>query len=355
MKSVVAAAEPSAVAESVMMMSGASQEPHFYSRYEHGCRPIWVTESKGVKIYKVAFEEKVIEYPSTRQLLMALDPRGKDNHLTFDRYFRTGRYQPEEKGGLLDLLAPVENPIILPTDLTLDQKISPTRVKKSSKEISVAPSAPPVAPSQIIAAPATDLGIDLAKRGHEVAKLMYAGFARRILRAGYDPEDVLQEVYRGILARNIGKCPFDVRKSSFGHYVHMVIGCVLSNFHRREQRRMDREKVGVMSYTDDGWRNVDVAEANIGESKTAAPQFEVEMDHAQDSLLDFLEPENPKAREFILARQVLPLVRLGMSRKEIAAEIGVSRSTVSKVLAFIKSGAREWGLVEGILREGASA
>ena len=118
---------------------------------------------------------------------------------------------------------------------------------------------------------------------------------------------------------------------------------------------MDREKVGVMSYTDDGWRNVDVAEANIGIGKMAAPQFEVEMNQAQDSLLDFLEPENPKAREFILARQVLPLVRLGMSRKEIAAEIGVSRSTVSKVLSFIKTGAREWGVVEGILRDGTQA
>jgi len=351
----VAAAEPSvAVAESVMMMSGMGHEPNFYSRYEHGCRPVWIAESKGTKTYKVKFEEQVVEYPSTRQLLMALDPRGKDNHLTFDRYFRTGRFQPKEKYGLLDLLAPVENPIILPTDLTLDQKISRPRVKKSSKEISVAPAvAPAVAPSQIIDVSTAELGIDLAKRGHEVAKLMYAGFARRILRAGYDPEDVLQDVYRGILARNIGICPFDVRKSSFGHYVHMVIGCVLSNFHRREQRRMDREKVGVMSYTDDGWRNVDVAEANIGDTKMAAPRFAAEMDHAQNSLLDFLEPENPKAREFILARQVLPLVQLGMSRKEIAAEIGVSRSTVSKVLAFIKTGAREWGLVEGIFR-GAS-
>lgn len=80
------------------------------------------------------------------------------------------------------------------------------------------------------------LGIDLAARGHEVRKLMWAGYRDKILRAGYDPEDVLQEVYRGLIARNNGKCPWDVRKSSFGHYVHMVIGCVLINYHRKQQQ-----------------------------------------------------------------------------------------------------------------------
>jgi len=94
----------------------------------------------------------------------------------------------------------------------------------------VAPARPPVA-----------VGIDLAVRGIEVRKLLYAGFGLRMARAGYDPEEVLQEVYRGILVRNRGKCPFDVRKSSFGHYVHMVIECILSNYHRRESRRRDAE------------------------------------------------------------------------------------------------------------------
>ena len=89
------------------------------------------------------------------------------------------------------------------------------------------------------------LGIDLHKRGHEVRKLMYAGFGLRIARSGYDPEEVLQEVYRGILVRNQGKCPFDARKSSFGHYVHMVIECVLNNYHRKEQRKRTHELVGL--------------------------------------------------------------------------------------------------------------
>lgn len=87
------------------------------------------------------------------------------------------------------------------------------------------------------------LGIDLGPtgRGHEVRKLLYAGFGLRMARSGYDPEDVLQEVYRALVVRNRGKCPFDARKSSFGHYVHMVISCVLSNYHRRENRHRTAE------------------------------------------------------------------------------------------------------------------
>lgn len=89
------------------------------------------------------------------------------------------------------------------------------------------------------------LGIDLVARGHEVRKLMWAGFGHKILRAGYDPEDVLQEVFRGIIARNNGICPWDARKSSFGHYVHMVIGCVLTNYHRKQQQVRGTEVLGV--------------------------------------------------------------------------------------------------------------
>lgn len=94
----------------------------------------------------------------------------------------------------------------------------------------------------------TALGIDLAVRGHEVRKLFYAGgFTGVLTREGIDPEEFLQEVYRGLLARNRGACPWDHRKSSFGHYVHIVIRCVLSNYLRRERLRDSREGV-----TDDG-------------------------------------------------------------------------------------------------------
>jgi hypothetical protein len=94
----------------------------------------------------------------------------------------------------------------------------------------------------------TALGIDLEQRGHEVRKLFYAGgFTGTLVREGIDPDEFLQEIYRGILARNKGTCPWDHKKSSFGHYVHIIIRCVLSNYLRRERLRGTRETV-----TDDG-------------------------------------------------------------------------------------------------------
>lgn len=97
----------------------------------------------------------------------------------------------------------------------------------------------------------SDLGMDLSIRGHEVEKLFYAekrrSYTAVLLREGHDPADFLQEVYRGLLARNRGTCPWDASKSSFGHYVHIVIGCVLANYLRRERLRDSREGV-----TEDG-------------------------------------------------------------------------------------------------------
>lgn len=100
-----------------------------------------------------------------------------------------------------------------------------------------------LAPAMSVSEPSVSvaIGIDLEKRGHEVRKLLYAGFGARIARHGYDPEEVLHDVYRGLLVRNKGKCPFDVRKSSFGHYVHMVIECILNNYHRKHSRHREKE------------------------------------------------------------------------------------------------------------------
>lgn len=85
------------------------------------------------------------------------------------------------------------------------------------------------------------VGMDLAIRGIEVRKLFYAAFARGLVKDGYDPEECLQEVYKGLLTRNNGTCPFDSRKSSFGHYVHIVTRCVLANYIRKEKRRLQFE------------------------------------------------------------------------------------------------------------------
>ena len=59
-----------------------------------------------------------------------------------------------------------------------------------------------------------------------------------------DPEDVLQEVYKGILIRNRGKCPFDAQKSAFSTYVVMVSKCVTINYINKAKKKAQREVFG---------------------------------------------------------------------------------------------------------------
>jgi len=186
------------------------------------------------------------------------------------------------------------------------------------------------------------LGIDLENRSHEVAKLMYAGFGGRIFKGGYDPEEVLQEIYKGLLARNIGKCPWDIRKSSFGHYVHMVIGCVLSNYHRREQRRRGREQTGLYTIGEDGWHIDDVAANCSIKAKESQYQAEAEVLECIESLEEWILRSEGEGHESKLARKILPWVREGRSRTEIAQYAGVSRSSIAKAITLLRRAANAW-------------
>jgi hypothetical protein len=160
------------------------------------------------------------------------------------------------------------------------------------------------------------LGIDLALRGNEVKKLFYAGgFTGTLVREGIDPDEFLQEVYRGILARNRGTCPWDVKKSSFGHYVHIVIRCVLSNYLRRERLRDSRETV-----TDDG----EVPTRNIFMASDG-----VELD-------DLLDGIYGKGEERDRVHQFLSVLYAGQSRKDALLSVGMDDSWGTKVLSEIR-------------------
>ena len=84
----------------------------------------------------------------------------------------------------------------------------------------------------------SDLGIDLQERAIEVARLFYAGgYAAKAKAMGIEPEELLQEVYKALEIRNRGICPWDHRKSSFGHYVHLVINGTAINQSKTQGRR----------------------------------------------------------------------------------------------------------------------
>lgn len=254
---------------------------------------------------------------------------------------------PPAKGSALDLFGVREEPMSL--DEVLDwfgpraapaKPVEATRPKPTS--LTVAP---------LGALPGTPtLGIDLNKRGHEVRKLLFAGFGARIARSGYDPEDVLQEVYRGILARNAGKCPFDVRKSSFGHYVHMVCECILNNYHRRETRRREVEQVGMpapMSMREDeGCGTVDASVVAERVLVNWSHPLEGGDDTMGDAIRRLERHLTKKTSTGLtvdpLAMQVAALLANGLNRREIAAEVGVSANRVNLVIANLRERVADW-------------
>ena len=285
------------------------------------------TGRRRYEVLPVREGESPVECPSMRALTRHL--HGRDLHWTHDRYFRLGRYErwnPTPITPSLDLLA-----IADPT------KPAATTRLYTCEEI-------------VVATPAPVLGIDLAARGHEVAKLLFAGFGHKILASGYEFKDVLQEVYKGILTRNRGRCPFDARKSSFGHYVHMVSGCILMNYHRQQSRRTRHEQIGAPGYDANGNRTtVDVAQSEVAQLRAYEANNQLDSwsayleTLAAEELLEFIQG-SPKSEstDAALMVQVLPLVREGNTRAEIALHLDVSRATISRALAFLRAHTKRW-------------
>lgn len=302
----------------------------YFARREHGGHRV-IGTSAG---YKVVWPDGAVLYPSARQTIMALvngtktpSPQTRDPHLTFERYFRIGKHSRRT----------------YPTVDTLDlfQPSSPLSVwvEDTDAPISVAVTRPLLSTANPAISIHKPTGVDLAKRGHEVRKLFYAGFSRRVMRYGYDPEDVLQEIYKGILVRNQGKCPFDASKSSFGHYVHMVCGCVVSNYHRRYSRLRRNESFGVLSHDNE---IVDVAEADIAVDEPIQEDGVFMMSAAEDLTSRVREYAAIHGMDTQMVVECAELLVKGQRRSEIAAYIGRSNSQVGRMLKVIRDIAGEW-------------
>jgi hypothetical protein len=89
------------------------------------------------------------------------------------------------------------------------------------------------------------LGIDVKKHEGDIRKLFYKRQGYRLKPLGVDLEEVLQEVYKGILIRNKGKCPFDPSKSALSTYVVMVIDCICMNYSNKTRKTNQRFVYGV--------------------------------------------------------------------------------------------------------------
>lgn len=357
-------------------LSRSVPEMRLWTRYEHGGRPVRIFRGEdGATHYELGEGDGATVHGSVRSLLRAVC--GRETSWTFDKYFRVGRHrQPGRASGVADILT------LLGTDGSTiavdgdgggwrgDVVVSPEERDEGvagllaalDEDLRRAPGVVLVRPTAELEAAFDEsfgrlldraegrVGIDLGAasrrgggaktRADEVRKLLWAGFAGKMLAGGYDPEDVLQEVYRGLLVRDRGRCPFDARKSTFGHYVHMVAGCILTNYHRKQARRVDRGATSL-----DGDDRDDLGRYGtqaIWSGSDAGDRM------AMESLARWLEGTRDESAEGSLGRRVLPLVASGHTRAEIAEEAGVRPAMVSRALTWLRRAAAEWASGSGM-------
>lgn len=297
-------------------------EGQLYARIEHGGYPVHLLQTG----YRVEWPSGPREYPSARKMIIALTARNPeppksapDPHLTFDRYFRRGRYQRQKPLPEVDVF-------------TLFRPDPPNQVAIQDEQ-------KVLAPEEGLAVHEPALGIDLAKRGIEVRKLFYSQFAKKVLRRGYDPADVLQELYKGLLVRNEGKCPFDPRKSSFAHYVIMVAGCIWSNYQRRYSRLERNEVFGVTNL--DGERE-DVAQADLVVVEPEQEEAQVLDDLTTDLTTLAAGAAEREGRDPTIIERCVEFLILGMKQKEMAQVLKCKSSVISEAIRFIRRIANEW-------------
>jgi len=374
-------------------------EMHLYSRYEHGNLPVRVfrtpdNETHYEVLYPDEFQssgQRKVVFTSARKMISSF--YGHDVHMPFDRYFRIGRYRQRGRAsGSADLLslldtqgASKKTPITVhgkefqtprKTRISLDSSLeggsnSPDPVIAefvSAMEEDLLPEEAFIEPTEEMKAmfdKAIELeldrldgvvGINLGEKSarrdssfkaDEVRKLLWRGFAGKMLSQGYDPEDVLQEVYRGLLVRNKGKCPWDGRKSTFGHYVYLVIGCVLTNYHRKQVRRIDKDVVSLSMKNKEGEELADVGQFGSCRIEHGSELGDM---LALDELAEYLEGLPDVAPEAVLGREILPLVASGHQRGEIVRETGKKPSLVSRALAWLRRQTALWATESGMGR-----
>lgn len=71
------------------------------------------------------------------------------------------------------------------------------------------------------------------------------GFAHRLIAAGWDPDDALQEIYLGLLTRQAGDSAYDSARAGLSKYLYMVISSVTLHLLDRRQTREARRQVSV--------------------------------------------------------------------------------------------------------------
>lgn len=59
-------------------------------------------------------------------------------------------------------------------------------------------------------------------------RIFFSRFSRRLTRAGWEADDALQEIYVGLITRQVGKSRFNPRRASLSKYLFTVISSITS-------------------------------------------------------------------------------------------------------------------------------
>ena len=312
-----------------------------------------------------------VRLTSCRKLMRVL--YGRDSGMTHDRYFRVGKWSRNTpQNTILDTLGQSIQVNVQGRGCP-EQKSrrscpgSAGRWYQEEEAVELAllealglepgwvePTEPRVLPVQ----PWTDiepeeddgLGFDLGARAIEVRRLLYKGFGSWMTRSNYDPEDVLQEVYKGLLTRAQGKSKFDPSKSSFGHYIHLVCGSVLANYHRKQGKQREYEQVGMLGMDNDlgGLVHMDASQASDHLDGTdmllSGTVHDPSVSTSWDLAMESMESHLVETGVGDLAVQTLRYTTQGYTRAEIAADLGEDAGRVGRALAKLRKAARTWEL-----------
>lgn len=293
----------------------ATSTRRLYTRYEHGNHPVDVHEELHNGHTRRSFDLHLpdgnrIEFGSTASLLRHIY-NGHHNNVPFTRYFR------------------IESPRIVVAD------VSDVLAYARPSVVDVV------------------LGIDLARRGVEVRKILFARFGSKIASMGYEADDVLSEVYRKLVVSNQGRHPFDPRKAGFGHYVYMVCQSALMNFRKKEERRRRKVQTGIAVFEDNRRVILDVGEAADSHHRIVTtgrlvldPEQEISGEQAVTSLCQRIGSSTPIHK---LACQCVLLYHQGYSKREMARTLGVSSKKVGEAVTIVKDTATAWAEDEGII------
>lgn len=350
-----------------------------YTRYEHGNLPVRIDEREGKTVYTLDRPGAPVVYKSAKSLLS--DLYGHEVNISLSRYFKLNT---SRSASLFHVLAPApaeprqtelvidgctqtqpqSTPIKVDESENLERKFQtdpPAEKNLDRKGVLGSKKLPEVEETfdleefesglereldRLEGLVGIDLGAESERGGakfkaDEVRKLLWRGFAGKMLSQGYDPEDVLQEVYRGLLVRNKGKCPWDRRKSTFGHYVHMVTSCVLTNYHRKQVKRVDKDALSLSGVVDEA-HTWDVGSCDIDAGDEYGDKL------VYEGLSQYINKLPDNGPEALLGRKLLPMVAAGMQRGEIVAQTGHKPSLVSRALAWLRQATALWAKSSGM-------